>query len=423
MLYQQTRGENSISGGLTLMHTKEYIQQLISSLKELTTSQKKFFVEIILVLFAMRGRTNFTNMARYTTYHERTIRRNYDKSMNFVALNLATIQSVNARDLIGVFDCSFIPKNGKQTYGLDKFWSGCDNKAKYGLEISVVGCIDTTRKQAWVIDVRQTPSGLHTENAASKDTYTRVNFYLDQLDDLIGDPDCPEMSHWVSDGYYAKVKVFDRMALLGKYLLTKLRCDANLKYFAEGKQRNGTRGNFKTYDGKVKYDDLSRFRDEGCHSAHPHLHMYRQVVYGVQFKRKLNVVILVNTRTQKYIVLASTDLSQDALTIVNMYKLRFQIEFIFRDAKQFTGLTHCQSRQEDRLHFHFNLSCSAINIARAEMELFGTASSLNSYVRQAYNTRMVERIIDNLDLGAEFDINTCPEIQEVIKWGVLDDVA
>ncbi len=111
------------------MHTKEYVQQLISSLKEITTSQKKFLVEIIFVLFAMRGRTNFTNMARYTTYNERTIRRNYDKSVNFVALNLAPIHSVNATDLVGVFDCSFVPKSGKQTYGLDNFWSGCDNKA------------------------------------------------------------------------------------------------------------------------------------------------------------------------------------------------------------------------------------------------------------------------------------------------------
>jgi hypothetical protein len=380
-------------------------------------------MEIILVLFAMRGRVNFTNMARYTTYHERTIRRNYDKRVDFVALNLATIQSVSAADLVGGFDCSFIPKSGKQTYGLDTFWSGCDNKAKPGLEISVVGCIDTKRKQAWTLDVRQTPAGLTTETTKTEDTYTRVNFYLDQIDALLRYPDFPEISHWVSDGYYAKVKVFHRLDLFGKYLLTKLRGDANLKYFADGKQRNGTRGKFKTYDGKVKYDDLSRFHDEGCHPEHPHLHMYRQVVYGVQFKRKLNVVILVNTNTKKYVVLASTDLRQDALSIVNMYKLRFQIEFIFRDAKQFTGLTHCQSRQKERLHFHFNLSCSAINIARAEMELFDTASSLNSYVRQAYNTRLVERIIDNLDLGVEFDINTCPEIQEVIQWGVLDDAA
>jgi hypothetical protein len=405
------------------MKTKEYTQQLVSLIEDMTTRQKKFFMEIIFVLFAMRGRANFTNMARYTTYHEHTIRRNYDKAVDFVTLNLATLRSVGASNLIGVFDCSFIPKSGKQTYGLDKFWSGCDNKAKQGLEISVVGCIDTRRKQAWTVDVQQTPAGLASEMAETEERYTRVNFYLDQVDDLVRYPDFPDISHWVSDGYYAKTKVFDRMELLGKYLLTKLRCDANLKYFAEGKQRNGTRGKFKTYDGKVKYDDLRRFIDEGRHPKHPHLHMYRQVVYGVQFKRTLNVVILLNTKTQKYVVLASTDLTQDALTIVNLYKLRFQIEFIFRDAKQFTGLTQCQSRQKDRLHFHFNLSCSAVNIARAEMDLFKTASSMNSYIRKAYNTRVVERIIDNLDLGAKFDINTCPEIQEVINWGVLDAAA
>ena len=405
------------------MKLQTYLAELLSSIKALTKSQRKFLVEIVFVLFAMRGRANFTNMARYTPYHESTIRQNYDKSVDFVALNLATIRSVNAIELIGVFDCSFIPKSGEHTYGLDRFWSGCDNKAKRGLEISVVGCIDTKRKQAWTVDVRQTPAGLASETVETAETYTRVNFYLDQMDDLIRYPDFPEISHWVSDGYYAKTKVFDRMALLGKYLLTKLRCDANLKYFAKGKQRNGTRGKYKTYDGKVHSDDLSRFVDEGRHPDHPHLHMYRQVVYGVRFKRTLNVVILVNTRTNKYVVLASTDITQDALTIVDLYKLRFQIEFLFRDAKQFTGLTHCQSRQKDRLHFHFNLSCSAINLARAEMTLFKTASSLNSYVRKAYNTRVVERIINNLDLGAEFDINTCPEIQEVINWGVLEDVA
>lgn len=405
------------------MKTQEYIQQLVSLIGDITTRQKKFLMELIFVLFAMRGRANFTNMVRYTTYHEHTIRRNYDKAVDFVRLNLATLRSVRASNLIGVFDCSFIPKSGKQTYGLDKFWSGCDNKAKQGLEISVVGCIDTRRKQAWTVDVRQTLAGLASEMAEPEETYTRVNFYLDQVDDLVRYPDFPDISHWVSDGYYAKTKVCDRMELLGKYLLTKLRCDANLKYFAEGKQRNGTRGKFKTYDGQVKYDDLRRFIDEGRHPEHPHLHMYRQVVYGVRFKRTLNVVILLNTKTQKYVVLASTDLTQDALTIVNLYKLRFQIEFIFRDAKQCTGLTQCQSRQKDRLHFHFNLSCSAINIARAEMDLFKTASSMNSYIRKAYNTRVVERIIDNLDLGAEFDINTCPEIQEVINWGVLDAAA
>jgi len=405
------------------MQFQTYLAELFGSLKTLTTSQRKFLTEIVFVLFAMRGRANFTNMARYSRYHESTIRRQYDRPVDFVEVNLAAIRSVEASNLIGVFDCSFIPKSGDHTYGLDRFWSGCDSTTKRGLEISTVGCIDTIQKHAWTVDVRQTPAGLAAETTTANETYTRVNFYVDQVDELVRRADFPDISHWVSDGYYAKVKVFDRMDDLGKYLITKLRCDANLKYFAVGKQRNGTRGAYKTYDGKVKYDDLSRFLDEGCHPDFPHLHMYRQVVYGVQFKRKLNVVILVNTNTQKYVVLASTDLTQDALTIVNFYKLRFQIEFIFRDAKQFTGLTHCQSRQKQRLHFHFNLTCSAINLVNAERLLSGTEMSLNSYIRQAYNTRVVEQLLENLDLRAEFDINTCPEIQEVIHWGILEDTA
>jgi hypothetical protein len=409
--------------GDMLMKLQSYLTKLLSSLTTLTKSQRKFLSEIVFVVFAMRGRANFTNMARYTHYHESTIRRQYDHPVDFVALNCATMDSVQVSDLMGVFDCRVIPKSGDCTYGRDKFWFGADQKAQYGLEISVVGCIDTQRKQAWTVDVQQTPAGLSSETTQTEDTSTRINFSLAQIEDLIRHPDFPEISHWVSDGYYAKTNVLDRITGLGKHLITTLRGDANLKYFAIGTQRNGTRGKYKTYEGKVDYADLSRFIDEGRHPDHPHLHMYRQVVYGVRFKRTLNVVILVNTNTQKYVGLASTDLTQDAITIVNLYKLRFQIEFIFRDAKQFAGLTHCQARDKERLHVHVNLSCSAINLARAEMELFGTASSMNSYIRKAYNTRVVERILDNLDLGAEFDIHTCPEIQEVINWGVLDAAA
>jgi hypothetical protein len=47
------------------------------------------------------------------------------------------------------------------------------------------------------------------------------------------------------------------------------------------------------------------------------------------------------------------------------YALRFQIEFIFRDAKQFTGLTHRQSTNKTKLENHFNLALSAVSVAKA----------------------------------------------------------
>jgi IS4 transposase len=49
-------------------------------------------------------------------------------------------------------------------------------------------------------------------------------------------------------------------------------------------------------------------------------------------------------------VLFSTDTELDALTLYRYYKARFQIEFLFRDAKQFTGLNDCQARSEPALH-------------------------------------------------------------------------
>jgi hypothetical protein len=57
----------------------------------------------------------------------------------------------------------------------------------------------------------------------------------------------------------------------------------------------------------------------------------------------------------------STDLEQYGEKIVRYYRSRFQIEFLYRDAKQFTELTSCQARSENKLDFHFNAALTSIN--------------------------------------------------------------
>ena len=81
------------------------------------------------------------------------------------------------------------------------------------------------------------------------------------------------------------------------------------------------------------------------------------------------MVVVLDQRDPKrprYALLFSTDLTLKAQTIYRAYKARFQIEFVFRDAKQFTGLTDSQVRDADRLNFHFNASLTALNIAKSE---------------------------------------------------------
>jgi hypothetical protein len=47
------------------------------------------------------------------------------------------------------------------------------------------------------------------------------------------------------------------------------------------------------------------------------------------------------------------------------YGIRFQIEFLFRDAKQFLGLAYCQSTHETKIENHVNLALSTVSVAKA----------------------------------------------------------
>ena len=60
----------------------------------------------------------------------------------------------------------------------------------------------------------------------------------------------------------------------------------------------------------------------------------------------------------------STDLDMAAKDIIEYYRTRFQIEFCFRDSKQFTGLNDCQARDLRKLDFAFNASQASVNAAK-----------------------------------------------------------
>jgi len=64
-------------------------------------------------------------------------------------------------------------------------------------------------------------------------------------------------------------------------------------------------------------------------------------------------------------VFMCTNLNRDAKTILKYYKARYQMKFNFRDAKQHTGLNHCQSKDKEKLEFQFNAFLSSINIAKS----------------------------------------------------------
>ena len=95
--------------------------------------------------------------------------------------------------------------------------------------------------------------------------------------------------------------------------------------------------------------------------------IYSATVRAVALKRNVKVVIVfyqTKKNNKAYNIYLSTDTTITALDILDCYQARFQIEFLYWDAKQHTGLNNCQARDEKKLDNHFNLSLTAINIAK-----------------------------------------------------------
>jgi Transposase DDE domain len=377
---------------------------ILANISEIDKWQRDFLVELFSTLFSRQGRFNFENLTRYSKYNELTHRRQFSKYLDWFSLNKSFVD-FNCSVHIGVIDCSFIIKSGKKTFGLDKFWSGVSSKAKQGLEISVLGCINTITGKAYFLDATQTPSGLSKKEG---NNYSRTDFYLEQILDCL--KSLPTIIYYVADGFYAKDKIINGLTSNGKHLITKLRSDANLKYLNEKPRLKGQRGASRKYNGKVDLKkmgvpELSKWELVGSDEKYSHLTIYTQKLYAVNFDRIFRVVLLLNTKTNKYVLLASTDTELDAHLITKYYQLRFQIEFIFRDAKQFMGLNDCQARDENKLDYHFNASLTAVNIARKAIqqdEIYN--KSMNNFMRYQYNQKFAETIYCKLSQNDEFDL-------------------
>ena len=99
------------------------------------------------------------------------------------------------------------------------------------------------------------------------------------------------------------------------------------------------------------------------------------------------------------------------------YGLRYQQEYLIRDAKQFTGLTQCQARSEGKIDFHINTALTAVNAAKVEQGLHADEPfSMADVKALSYNRLLLDRFISILPQGVEIDKND-PKVRELYLFG------
>lgn len=380
-------------------------------------------------LFVVCGPATYTNLSRYSDLCERTYRRHFNQGLGLEQLNQRLIEqngSVNGTQ-IAVVDCTFVEKSGRHTPGLDWFYNGKTQQTDKGLEWSVIAVVDLDQHTGYTLSAQQTEAGLSEQakaaQAAHQPVGNRVDFYLGHLAYCLSYlPKC--IKYLVGDSFYSKKKWVNGVTKLGLHAVGKLRLDANVNYLYNGPQSSG-RGRPKKYAGKVNWANLDFRRFRLRETLADGTKLYSAVVWSVAFACPVHLVYLLKEKKGKlsYALLFSTDTELSAGDIYRFYTARFQIEFIFRDARQFTGLAECQARSSEALDSHVNASLTALNLAKVALRPAQSQSqpisfSLASFKRQALNEHLLDLFISNFDLDPSL-IKSNPEYQNLLGYGSL----
>ena len=360
---------------------------------------------IILALLTMTGRVTMLGISRWAEKggSYRTVQRLFAKTLPWASLSWLFVRHYllhSDHEYVLAGDETVLTKAGKQTHGLDRFFSSIYGQAVPGLAFFALSLVSVPERRAYPVLVEQRMRTEEEKQAArskqkpqkrstgkqkpgrpkgskNKDKtllewtpeLRLIQAVLQKLLGLLADAGSPlgPVSYLVLDGHFGNNNALQMVRQSTPlHLVSKLRYDAALYFLYEGPQkRSGPR---RRYGAKINYQDIpdkyqvAAYRDEEIQT-----HIYQATLLHKHFATPLNVVILVKTNlasaARAHVVLFSSDLTLAYDRLIDYYQLRFQIEFNFRDAKQFWGLEDFMNIKETPVTNAVNLSLFMVNLS------------------------------------------------------------
>ncbi len=214
------------------------------------------------------------------------------------------------------------------------------------------------------------------------------------------------LDYFVYDGALGNNAGLQMVKQTGLHLVSKLRHDSTL-YFPFVGEYSG-KGKPRKYGEKLTIDTLPEGSlCERTVKKEIETSLYQVQVWHKKFPDLLNVVVIVkkNLKTGRVakVLLFSDDLELSYDKLIEYYRLRFQIEFNFRDAKQYWGLEDFMNIKETQVTNAANFSLFMVTFSQLllpQIESLGQKSILD--LKSTFRARKyTRRIINALNLNAE----------------------
>lgn len=357
----------------------------------------RFLNNAVTAIVAIRGRVNFLQLSRYSGLNEKTFRNNFTtKDVKWLELNELFIpeNSVASGNLVIALDPAHISKSGKCTPGIGMYWSGSSGKSVHGLELTAFAAIDYESGDCTMLGAAQT---LPEQDSDDRLTMTQCyyNALKDRSDELL------QISRiLVADSFFSRKTFVIPVMNLGFTLISKFPTNASLSYLVNDaylEKRGKCKGYKPTYAGRVDISHpdmmfMGKVHIDGIGDFHT------AVVHSTSLKTNVRIVIG-RIGDRENVILFSTDTAMPASKIVKIYRKRFRIEFGIRDAKQFTGLAHNQSRNKARIDFAYNVSFFTRNVLQSEIRAFYPKNSVGQLKKAISDTIFALKILEIGDIS------------------------
>ena len=368
------------------------------------------------MLLTLPQRHNMKQVAKWSGYNEGTIHRWYGQSLGLADFNRALIDEYGSGDMVSLFDPSFMPKSGKLTPGIGRRWSGQAQATKRGIEMGCFAVGDVGHHTAFHLHAELTPSGQELQAAGKNLMAHYVDLVGKRKDDIL---------HFggilACDGYFGVSTFVNPVVALGLTLISCLKINMALHYAPKVVSGKQGRGRPAVKGAKIKWGAVDEARlPVVCQDQEKRV---RSAPVWVKCLGRIVRLVAVDYlradgSLQARKLYFCTDQAKEWDWILERYGIRFQIEFLFRDAKQFLGIAHCQSTNPVKMENHANLALTALSLAKATHWLpipkhdrgpFSMAELKMYY----HNLAMIERFSCALGLDPTRTKNN-PKIRELL---------
>ena len=382
--------------------------QNIAPLLERTTFKQ--MSQIVYAMLTSSGRITMLGLSRWSEKggSYRTIQRYYSKHLPWAALHWKYFQSCFLKpgdEYIAAGDESVVSKAGKQTYGLDRFFAGLQQRVIPGLSFFAFSLVNVQEEHSYPIQIMQTVKSVEEKATSKAKVEAKKNKEVQEkkkrgrpkgsknkdkkevalspelvriqkslqtfLDTIKGKIN---LIYLAMDGHFGNYPSAFMVRQAGLHLISKLRSDAALyeTCIVEERKKPGPKPKYGTKLDMPKIDP--KYLKETLIEDRIRTDIYQGQFFNKEFVFALNVVIILKTNLDTgciaHVILFSTDLDLTYDRMIKFYSLRFQLEFNFRDAKQYWGLEDFMNIKETAVTNAANLSFFMVNFSYALLKPF-----------------------------------------------------